>query len=101
MIEASESIRRALVARFGPAWIAKTTEEFTSEPDLAAQLGPERTGPLLAVLREADRLKFSDASATRSPQLAPQSLSELLAKVPELVGALTPEAGEMSRIKGR
>ena len=52
-------VREALIARFGPAWGAKTTEEIAAEPGLAAALGPERAAQLVRFLHAADRAKFA------------------------------------------
>lgn len=59
LIAASEAVRGALIAAFGPAWGSKTTEEIAAEPGLADRLGPERADGLVAFLRLADRAKFA------------------------------------------
>ncbi len=51
--------RRALAARFGASWLAKTTEEIAAGTDLIEVFGFETTDRLLDLLREADRAKFS------------------------------------------
>jgi LPXTG-motif cell wall-anchored protein len=59
MIAWSEAIRAALVARFGPSWAAKTTEEILDDPDLVAILSTEHRQRLTRFLHEADRAKFA------------------------------------------
>jgi hypothetical protein len=60
LIALSRAVREALVARFGPAWRSKTTEEIAREADLAAAFGPEDAARLLRFLQDADRAKFAD-----------------------------------------
>lgn len=84
-------VRDALVARFGAAWGAMTTEEIAAEPALNARLGPERAEQLVRFLRAADRAKFAGGSAA-----APHS--------PEWsvwVETFVAEAGAISRSNGR
>jgi hypothetical protein len=90
----AEMLRRALVARFGPHWQAKTTEEICSEADLAALLGPERRGQLARLLHIGDRAKFAW-------ELDEQDQGEEWARVVSaLVDAIAP-AGATSTIKGK
>lgn len=51
-------VREALAARFGPVWMARTTEEIAASDELAARLGADRLQDLTAFLRAADRVKF-------------------------------------------
>ena len=55
----AESVRDVLVARFGPSWAAKTTEEIAAEPSLAERLGSERAAQLVRFFHAADRAKFA------------------------------------------
>ena len=59
LIELSGKVRGALVERFGEAWRAKTTEEIATDPALSEVFGPETAARLIAILSEADRLKFA------------------------------------------
>lgn len=59
LIELSGKIRGTLVERFGEAWRAKTTEEISSEPALWEVFGRETAERLVAILSEADRVKFA------------------------------------------
>jgi hypothetical protein len=54
----SVRVRAALAGRFGPGWIARTTEEIAASDELAGRLGTARFGDLTEFLREADRVKF-------------------------------------------
>jgi hypothetical protein len=91
MARLSALVRQALVARFGPSWGAKTTEEIAAEPGLADRLGPERAEGLVRFLREADRAKFAGETAAtfQGPEWN------------DWVSAFVAEAGATSRIKGR
>ena len=60
LIALSRAVREALVARFGPAWRSKTTEEIAREAGLAEAFGPEDAARLLRFLQEADRAKFAE-----------------------------------------
>ncbi len=60
LIALSGAVREVLVARFGPAWRSKTTEEITREGGLAEAFGAEDAARLLRFLQEADRAKFAD-----------------------------------------
>lgn len=62
MIVWSDSVRDALVERFGPSWRAKTTEEIATDERLADALGSEQAAQLLMFLNEADRAKFAAES---------------------------------------
>src|SRR5207249_4135081 len=65
----SAQVRGALIAGFGPAWGAKTTEEIAAEPVLAELLGLEQAGRLVRFLRAADRAKFAGETAVvHSPE---------------------------------
>jgi hypothetical protein len=91
MILGAERSRAALASRFGPGWLAKTTEEVGSTPEVGRAFGPERAARLIEFLREADRAKFA-ASGADLPQWSQWEawLGEFLA-----------EAGARSTIKGK
>jgi hypothetical protein len=55
----AEAVRERLVARYGPSWAAKTTEELASRPELAEQFTPEQASQIIAFLQAADRVKFA------------------------------------------
>jgi len=63
VIAASEAVRVALIAAFGPAWGSKTTEEIAADPELGGRLDPGRAEELAAFLRLADRAKFAGDEA--------------------------------------
>lgn len=60
LIARAEAARDGLVARFGPAWAARTTEEIADDPELAGKVGEAWSVALVRLLREADRAKFAD-----------------------------------------
>jgi hypothetical protein len=62
MSELAEAVRGALVVRFGPSWLARTTEEIAGAPEIAAAFGPEDAASLARFLRDADRAKFGAAA---------------------------------------
>jgi hypothetical protein len=63
--------RSALVARLGPSWAARTTEELAAaEAELAAAFGAGPAGRLLELLRAADRARFADADEPAGPYRA-------------------------------
>jgi hypothetical protein len=70
LIELSGRVRVALVERFGETWRAKTTEEISSDPALSEVFGRETAARLVAILSEADRLKFA---AEETVETRPQS----------------------------
>lgn len=59
VVALAEAARAALVARFGEPWRTKTTEEIAADPAPAGAFGVETAATLIALLGEADRLKFS------------------------------------------
>jgi hypothetical protein len=63
IVALAESARAALVARFGADWRARTTEEVADDAGLAESIGPEAVGQLVALLREADRVKFAGVAS--------------------------------------
>jgi hypothetical protein len=70
LIELSGRVRGALVERFGETWRAKTTEEISSDPALFEVFGRVTALRLIAILSEADRLKFA---AEETVETHPQS----------------------------
>ncbi len=61
LIALADEVRAALADRFGPAWGSRTTEEVAADPGLAGLVGADSAGPLVALLRDADRVKFAGA----------------------------------------
>ncbi len=59
-IALSGAVREVLVARFGPAWRSKTTEEIAHDAGLAEAFGPEDAARLVRFLHGADLAKFAD-----------------------------------------
>ncbi len=103
LIPASERVREALVARFGPAWHARTTEEIEAGPELAATCGPDDASRLITLLRDADRAKFdgdrrSDASQGKATDTDWPWLDGALTA---LASASAPAATPKSRINGK
>lgn len=58
----SAVVRQALVARFGPDWWARTTEEIAADAVAEESLGREGFDRLITFLRLADRVKFAGAN---------------------------------------
>jgi hypothetical protein len=59
LIALSPTIRSALVSRFGPSCLARTTEELASDPRIGEVLGRVDFDRLIEILNAIDRLKFS------------------------------------------
>jgi hypothetical protein len=59
LIARADSVRNALIARFGESWQAKTTEEIAIELETLAAFDAETIVSLVALLRESDLAKFS------------------------------------------
>lgn len=55
----ADSVRARLVARFGEAWRARTTEEIAGSPAIAEALGPDAFARLVAFLQAVDVVKYS------------------------------------------
>lgn len=92
-IRAADVIRRALIERFGAAYVARTTEELREDDSLAEQLGAETRRGIVALLSAADIEKFggkTDANVDRAA--LDQCLNSLLAAI---------HAGARSRRIGR
>ncbi len=97
MIDWSDAVREALVARFGPAWRAKTTEEIAVEDALVPALGDEQAALLVRFLAAADRLKFAqEGEPAREP--AAHSVEDW---EPWVAAFVIPEAGASSKTKGK
>jgi hypothetical protein len=102
VVELSESVREALVARFGESWRAKTTEEIASEPSLADTLGVPLAEHLIDFLQVADLVKFAaDRLPGYLPKLEPD-LQRAEAEAGAWLEALAAEgsAGANSTING-
>jgi hypothetical protein len=59
LVALSDAIREDLTSRFGAAWRAKTTEEFSADSVLEQALGDEDHVELIRFLEEIDHLKFA------------------------------------------
>lgn len=94
LIRAADAARAALVARLGPPWVARTTEEIAEAPEPVAWLGVARAGRLVELLRSADRAKFAGPTTA-----APTGEDHWESFVAELVAEAA--AGPSSRIKGK
>jgi hypothetical protein len=97
MIALSTTLRARLASRFGPGWLAKTTEEIAADPALSQLLAPEQLERLGILLREADHAKFADSAAMRELAVFTAYLEELAA----LAGTLEPAAGAKSKTIGK
>jgi hypothetical protein len=53
-------IREDLVARFGPSFRTRTTEEIAADPHLKEVLGIEHFEPMIHLLARADHRRFAD-----------------------------------------
>jgi len=87
----SEAVRGALLARFGPAWGSKTTEEIGGDPALVSRLDPNDRDRLVAFLELADRVKFGSTE--------PESLDDWETWASAFVASV--KAGATSRINGQ
>ncbi len=103
LIPASERVREALVARFGPAWRARTTEEIEAGPELAATCGPDDASRLIMLLKDADRAKFDGdrRSAASQGEAADTDWPWLDGALTALASASAPAATPKSRINGK
>lgn len=90
LIAASEGVRDALIAAFGPAWASKTTEDIAADPAPSGRLGPDDSERLIEFLRLADRAKFAGES--------PKSVEDWEGWA---VGFRDSLAGATSRISGK
>ncbi|HEV3121595.1 MAG TPA: hypothetical protein VGY53_06820 [Isosphaeraceae bacterium] len=97
LILRAEAIRNALVARFGPAWAAKTTEEIAAQEELAGLLEPDQQMGLKGILSAADRAKFGNNAQQRDQRDA-EALETLSGA---LLAALAGDAGATSSNSGR
>jgi hypothetical protein len=96
IVAQATAARDALVARFGPAWRAKTTEEIAADPAPVEAFGTEMAERLVALFREADRAKFATARLSEAgPQRADADEWALW------VAAFVASAGATSTIKGK
>jgi len=96
LVALAESVRAALVARFGASWRAKTTEEIASDAAPADAFGVETAERLVTLLREADRAKFAATDAAGSGS----QRDDVDAWMP-WVAEFLAEAGATSRISGK
>jgi hypothetical protein len=69
LLALADSLRDALVQRFGESWRAKTTEEVGASSTLVEFLGQERLGVLVEFLETVDRVKFAEAAAPSNPEV--------------------------------
>lgn len=69
LLSRAADLRATLAERFGPGWIARTTEEVLGDEMLAERLGPERHARLEDLLRAADRAKFAGHGDTPAPEV--------------------------------
>lgn len=92
VVRAAESVRTALVARFGPAWAAKTTEEIGADPVLPALVGSATSDRIIGLFAAADLTKFAgdDAEGPADPAAEADALARAVL-----------EAGATSRINGK
>ena len=93
LIARANSVRSALVSRFGESWQAKTTEEIAIELETLAVFDAETTASIVALLRDADLAKFSRQSDGHS-QRSIQGWDDWVAGFLETAGA-------SSTIKGK
>jgi hypothetical protein len=100
MVAWAVAVREALVARFGPSWRAKTTEEIAEDHALAFALGVEDADRLLAFLGEADRAKFA---AESGESWVPESyaMGDWESWVATFIAPPAPEAGTSSKRTGK
>ena len=87
MIAWSLSLREVAGRRFGPAWLAKTTEEIAGDPR-ADPSAPSRAA--LAFLADADRAKFADAFDLPPSTLADSELRDLMNIIAKAVPKSNP-----------
>lgn len=90
LIALAETARRLLAARFGAAWLAKTTEEIAERPELVEWLGSEKAAALAELLGDADLAKF--AATWDGPQREDWA---------DWLDGFRADAGAISTIKGK
>jgi hypothetical protein len=95
LIDRAERVREALVARFGPSWAARTTEEVAGSPEIKTVLRDEDVDVLVGLLQAADRAKFAVVGIDED-ELAPYSEVWLTALLMVLAGATTSRNGKWS-----
>ncbi len=98
MASISAVVRSALAARFGPSWIARTTEEIAADPALAGTFGDDTARRVVRFLSEADRAKFDDREGLQPPEPAPEGADRF-----DWLGdfVIAASAGASSTINGK
>src|SRR5262249_54101410 len=89
----AETIRAALVARFGPSWRAKTKEELSNDHQLEEVLGPDLLPELMRFLDQVDTLKFSLDQSNHEPDALEQAMAAWEPRITPLrarIGAKPP-----------
>lgn len=96
IVALAESVREALVSRFGETWRAKTSEEIGDDPGTIDAFGPETASRLVVLLREADRFKFAELGS-----VAPLGHREELELWAVWASDFVADAGARSTITGK
>jgi hypothetical protein len=68
--------RETLAERFGPALLARTTEEIAADSQLREALGDPRFDSLVRLLATADRRKFATLPGAGVEEVYPEDLSQ-------------------------
>ena len=95
LLALADRARIALIARFGEAWRAKTTEEIAEDSAFWRAFEPSTASALLDLLRQADLEKFA-----RQPETDQGEIMTALASWETSLASLL-DAAAMSTIKGK
>jgi hypothetical protein len=76
LIVMASQARETLAERFGPALLARTTEEIAADPQLRETLGEPRFDSLVRLLATADRRKFATMPGAGAEDVYPEDLSQ-------------------------
>jgi hypothetical protein len=95
----SDSIREALIGRFGTAWRAKTTEELSADKALEDALGREPLQELIRFLDQVDHLKFAPERSNHHDESIQQELATWKPRVADLLKKIQAKPDGQSRMK--
>lgn len=92
---AAAQIRAWFAQRFGPAWLARTTESITKDPLLLESVDPEVHALIIQLLMDSDRHKF--CPPPDSAQVETISTQARLAHLERIESGLFPKGSGTNR----